>query len=247
MRIALLSDIHGNLVSLETVIADVKRAAVDDIIFLGDIATLGPQPKEVVDLIRDIGCVNIRGNHEDYIFDVDLIRRDKNAPPWFDATIQWSADQLNQADMDFLDTFKSWHKVMLDEKNSLLCFHGSPRSNNELILAETPAVELVKMFDGFDSSVMACGHAHIQMMRRLDDVVVLNAGSVGEPLEHMPFTGEPHIQPWAEYAILEWEKGDLSITLRQVPINQKHLEEVSKKSKNPFNWFENWVSVGRYI
>ncbi|MCA9955058.1 MAG: metallophosphoesterase family protein, partial [Anaerolineales bacterium] len=68
MRIALISDIHGNFVSLQAVIADIERQNVNEIIFLGDAATLGPQPHEVLQLLRQLGCPCIIGNHETYLF-----------------------------------------------------------------------------------------------------------------------------------------------------------------------------------
>ena len=245
MRIALLSDIHGNLTSLEAVLADMDQFAVDQVVCLGDVATLGPQPKEVVERIKDLGWIGIRGNHEDYIFDVNLIERDKNTPPWFEDSILWSTSQLSQSDLDYLGGYVPRHEVQLDEKNSMLCFHGSPRSNNELILAETPAGELAGLLDGYNSQVMACGHTHVQMMRRLNEVVVINAGSVGEPMERMPFSGEPRILPWAEYALVTWERGGLSVNLRQVPIDVARLKQACTASGNPFDWFGNWVDGRR--
>lgn len=67
MRIALISDIHGNLISLEAVLADIDREEADQIICLGDVATIGPQPREVVAKLKASGLTGITGNHESYL------------------------------------------------------------------------------------------------------------------------------------------------------------------------------------
>ena len=72
MRVALISDIHGNSVSLEAVLADIERENVDQIICLGDISTLGPKPVEVMDRIRDLGCECILGNHDFFLLILNI-------------------------------------------------------------------------------------------------------------------------------------------------------------------------------
>lgn len=69
MRIAIISDIHGNLTALQAVLADIKLQKVDDIICLGDIVTLGPQPKEVLNALKELNCVIIKGNHDAAVVD----------------------------------------------------------------------------------------------------------------------------------------------------------------------------------
>ena len=63
MNFALISDIHANLIALEAVLADIERAGVDQIVFLGDLVTMGPQPRQVTERIRDLGCPCVLGNH----------------------------------------------------------------------------------------------------------------------------------------------------------------------------------------
>ena len=76
MRIALISDIHGNLVSLKVVLADIDRAGVDQIVCLGDVAALGPQPREVVEQLRALGCPCIMGNHDWDVLNSHLVHED---------------------------------------------------------------------------------------------------------------------------------------------------------------------------
>ena len=67
MRIALISDIHSNLIALEAMLADIAQVEVDQIVFLGDLVTLGPQPREVVERVRGLGCPCVLGNHDDFV------------------------------------------------------------------------------------------------------------------------------------------------------------------------------------
>ena len=130
MRTALISDIHGNLLSLEAVLADMEREQVDQVVFLGDLATLGPQPCEVVARIKSLNCPCIMGNHDTYLIDPSLLRTYTDEP-WFLDTIDWCIQQLSDDDLAFISTFQPTLKVPLDwgdhRANSLRCFHGSPK------------------------------------------------------------------------------------------------------------------------
>ena len=66
MRIGLISDIHGNLIALESVLSELKREQVDSMICLGDVAALGPQPHEVIERLRKLNCPVVMGNTDDW-------------------------------------------------------------------------------------------------------------------------------------------------------------------------------------
>lgn len=247
MRLALISDIHGNLISLEAVLADIQRAAVDDIIFLGDLATLGPQPREVVARVQALRCVCITGNHDSFLFDRDALHTYSDAP-WFKRSLDWCLDQLTPADLDFIHSFQPVAAVTLDPEfpraSKLLCYHGSPRSNVELILATTPKKKLKKMFHGHKAGVMAGGHTHVQLVRQYKGQFIVNAGSVGLPFRESPVKGTPRVLPWAEYAIVGWQQGTLSVDLRRVPVDLDAAKQAAFASTLPerLEWIENWQS-----
>ena len=73
MRVALISDLHANLVAIQAVLADIQRVGVDQIFCLGDVATLGPAPGAVLQLLRDLRCPCILGNHDAFLLDAALI------------------------------------------------------------------------------------------------------------------------------------------------------------------------------
>src|SRR5689334_4908452 len=127
MRIGLISDIHGNLVSLEAVLAHLGQQAPDRVIFLGDIATMGPQPRECIARIRELGCDCIVGNHDLYLTDPAIRSQKLATMPVIDAMIAWCLSEITEADLAFIRTFVPSLEVPLSDAYRLLCAHGSPR------------------------------------------------------------------------------------------------------------------------
>src|SRR6185369_9306433 len=147
MRVALISDLHANAVALAAVLEDIERVGVDEVICLGDVATLGPRPDIVLDTLRQLGCTCILGNHDEFMLDAQLIHTYTEAPVVVDA-VDWCRNRLSLSDLDFIRTFKKTFEVALDGKAKLFLFHGSPRSNMEDLLATTPADLLDEMLCG---------------------------------------------------------------------------------------------------
>jgi putative phosphoesterase len=185
MRVALLSDIHGNLVSLEAVLADLKEAAPDAIICLGDVAVTGPQPRQVIARLRQFNWPIVMGNTDAWLL---------NPQPWNTtdeealrllAIEQWSALMMELEDLDFIRTFQPTVAWDLTAGQNMLCYHGSPRSNTDLIKPETAEEELIEKFAGHRPTILAGGHTHRQMLRRFESCLLINPGSVGLPLDQL--------------------------------------------------------------
>jgi len=147
MRIALISDIHGNEVAFKAVIKDIKQVGVDQIVCLGDIVTLGPLPISVLQMIRDLDCSCILGNHDAFMIDPDLIHTYTEAPIIVEA-VDWCRNQLSKEDLDFIHTFQICIEIVYNRENKLLLFHGSPRDHMENILSTTPSNELEQILGG---------------------------------------------------------------------------------------------------
>ena len=212
MRVALISDIHGNLMAFDAVLAELRREEVDGIVCLGDVA-IGPQPCETLDRLADLGCPVVVGNW-------DLAMLDGMPDPKTDIDQMlveigafW-AGSLREHDRAFMRTFVPSLTLELDPGISMLCFHGSPRSPDDFVFATTPDEELAMMLGSARAHVLAGGHSHVQLFRRLAGSVLVNPGSVGLAF----WSWWPHrvtIAPWAEYGIVEWTGGRLRVDLRR--------------------------------
>lgn len=239
MRFAFISDIHGNLHSLELVLADIQEENADQIVCLGDIASLGPQPHEVITRIRDLQIPVITGNHETYLLNPELTEKHL---PWLRATELWCLDQLTSDDLDYLRSFKPQLSFALDQRTSLLAYHGSPQSNEIFIYPDTPSEILNELFGEQSAKVLIGGHTHVQMLTQHKGMTLLNPGSVGMPFEY-PLNGHNRRAfRRAEYAIVDMTDGKLTVDLRRLPIDFEQLAKTARKSGMPDAeyWLSTW-------
>ncbi|NOH02228.1 MAG: metallophosphoesterase family protein [Chloroflexi bacterium] len=246
MRIAFISDIHGNFTALEAVLADIKQQRVDQIICLGDTVTLGPQPREVLDTLRELGTVNIQGNHDAAILEPEKAG-EYEITDYLVPDLYWGRERLTRDDLNFIQSFAATHEIEFSRKIKLLAFHGSPRSTTDLILATTPPEQLDEYFKGHSATIFIGGHSHIQMHRRHGNLLILNSGSVGNAFLHAYAPGKPPtLLPWAEYAILE-QVGELfEVDLRRVYFDTDALLRLVKVSGLPGStWWLNQYQNNR--
>jgi putative phosphoesterase len=244
-RIGLISDIHGNAVALEAVLHDLTGRRVDELVCLGDVAAGGPQPREVLVRLRELDCPVVLGNADGWLLE-GLPREPGRDDPDFDrlaAIVEWARARLGSDDRAFVRSFEPTVQLEL-EGATLLCFHGSPRSATERILAETPHVQLAAMLAGRLASIYAGGHTHLQLLRRLGEALYLNPGSVGVPLH----AGEPSVSPLrlAEYALVEIEAGIAGLALHRVAVDLEVVERAAAGSGMPHP--DEWAALlGRRI
>lgn len=215
-RLAVLSDIHGNLPALEAVLADVKRQDVDGLIVAGDF-TGGPQPQEALDLLSASDAWMIRGNGEDYYLACD---RGEGPPGWREgqqfAAIRWSYERLRPEGLATIASMPEQRVIALDGTGPVRVVHGSPQSAREHLIPERDPVA-VRVYreagilepgaqpsplwlavDGVGEAVLVCGHSHIPWQQEEAGLLVVNAGSAGAS----------NNGDWrAQYALLEWRAG----------------------------------------
>jgi predicted phosphodiesterase len=218
-KIAILSDIHGNLPALEAVLAAITAEDIERVVCLGDVATLGPQPREVIAQLRALACPVVMGNTDAVL----LAPHAAEVPISDDWTNEdcdrWCAAQLTADDVAYLRTFQPTISLPLGAGMTLLCYHGSPRSYDERITAETPDAVLHEMLAQTPALLYVGGHTHQQLLRRHRDALVLNPGAVGFAKDTIP-PGAPIRNPaWAEYAVIAGDGGQLDVSLRRVPFD----------------------------
>jgi putative phosphoesterase len=172
MRVAVLSDVHGNLPALEAVLVEVEREEPDLVVVCGDVAA-GPMPVETIELLRTLPRARfVRGNA-----DRQLVSR---SDPAGDLT-GWAAEEITEDQRHFLDSFGDTVAVEIDGLGRVLFCHGSPRSDEEIMSAATPLDRMRELVMGVETDVVVCGHTHMQFDRDVDGVRVVNPGSVGMP------------------------------------------------------------------
>ncbi|HYQ31138.1 MAG TPA: metallophosphoesterase family protein [Polyangiaceae bacterium] len=232
MRIALISDLHGSELALNAVLADIARTGVDQIICLGDVATMGPRPREVLERLAELRCICILGNHDEFMLDERLIRSYSELPIIVEA-VDWCRAQLSRAELDFIASFSRRFELELDGSGRLLLFHGTPHSNMTDLLATTPPELVDEMLGGRRATIMAGGHTHLQMLRQHRGTLLVNPGSVGLPFKEYASGKAPIVLPHAEYAVIEAMAGDLAVSLRRVALDKAELREATSAVAHP--------------
>jgi putative phosphoesterase len=235
-RIALISDIHSNALALRAVVADIRRVGVDQTICLGDVADLGPDPNAVIEMLVDLGCPCIMGNHDEFLLNPQLVQT-YSVYPEVIASVDWSRDRLSSTELEFLRGFERDHEIALGKNAKLYVFHGSPRSNMEDLLPTTSPDMLDEMLAGVTATVMSGGHTHIQMLRQHHGLLLVNPGSVGLAFKDYVGGGPPTILAHAEYAIVEESGGAIDVRLRRVPLDIAKLCDANRQSDHPLRDF----------
>ncbi len=244
MNIAIISDIHGNLVALNAVLDDIASRGIEHIVCLGDVAALGPQPREVIDRLKAIGCPVIMGNTDAWLLEPQLEETKDQDKSNQQEVEYWGAQQLSPSDQQYIRGFQPAIELALSGGKKLLCFHGSPRSFNEIIHSATTGEDLEPMLAGFKADIMAGGHTHFQMFRRYKDILLLNPGSVGLSLNGTMEMGVENLYnvPWAEYAIIHSEGDGLGIEMLRDPFDLDALIQSARDSGMPHVewWIKDW-------
>lgn len=187
MKIAVISDIHGNLDALEEVLKDIKQEGCDKILALGDYAMAGPEPSNTLDWFinnkENLNIEMIQGNTDYMIanYSEGLYRELTEKAPVMSEALKDDFKSLNQTQKDFLKNLPVQKSIEIDGVK-ILMVHGSPRRNNEDILPDTPMKDVEMMIKDVREDVILCGHTHIPCgFQTPQKKTVVNVGSVGRP------------------------------------------------------------------
>ncbi len=208
MRLALLSDVHSNLVALEAVVADARTAGATHFLCAGDIVGFGPSPKEAVDAVRSLCQVVVQGNHDHALAERADSRCAPHLAPLARAAEAAAASRLAPADVEWLRRLPHEESLYLSG-SQVYVVHGSPSDPLFGSVPVAPEVQRLRMeFMSVDADFVVVGHTHRPMVLRgaLDGATIVNPGSVG-----LPADGDPR----ASYALLDLASG--AIHPRRVP------------------------------
>src|SRR5882757_3703253 len=206
MRLAVIADIHGNVVALEAVLADVKARGVDAIVNLGDCVSGPLWPRETMDLLDTLALPTVRGNHDRWVAETP---REGMYPS--DA---FACDRLTPAQRTALGTLPA----RLDLGEGIVAVHGTPADDNHYLLEDVVAGRLAlatssdvgSRLGGLSASLLLCAHSHQpRIAHGPGGLLIVNPGSVGCPAYADPTPPSPHVSetgsPHARYALLTRE------------------------------------------
>ncbi len=197
MKLAIVSDIHGNLAALDAVLADLDRIGPDRVVHGGDLVVNGPRPAECLAAIRERGWSGIRGNTDQAVWD----RESHPVPPAMLPIADWAQDHLDEGDLTWLRS----QPLEWRDGESVALVHAVPGDLWTVVRADAPDRELRGTYGPLGARLAVYCHIHIPFVRRLDDqLTVANTGSVG-----LPFDGDPR----AAYLLVE----DGTPSTRRVP------------------------------
>jgi predicted phosphodiesterase len=236
IRLAILSDVHGNLPALEAVLADARAQRIHRIVVAGD-TTGGSHSRQAVECLRSLDAITIRGNNEDYLL---AYHRAQAPSDWYTSSrwrpVRFVYHQFDTAGLGRLASLPEQRVVALDGECGrapahIRVVHGSPRSPIEHLIPDGDARILAQFrragispspgwrsladaLAGVVEPVLVCGHSHIAWQQQVGGCLVVNPGSVGGPIN-----GE-----WrAQYAILAWRGGRWHARQRVVPYDRARM------------------------
>ena len=197
MRLAFVSDVHGNLTALEAVVADIRRRGVDRVVHGGDLALMGPRPAEVVDLLRELGCEGVVGNTDELLWRPEEHERQRARAPRLAPLLRLLFEVYAPDTRERLGSERvEWLRGLPGELGLELMtvVHAAPGDLWRAPMPDATDRELTSTYTVLGSSRVAYGHIHRPFVRQLDGLTVANAGSVG-----LPWDGDPR----ASYLVVD--------------------------------------------
>lgn len=210
MKIAAISDIHGNIYSLMKVLEDIDDQKVDLVVCLGDLVGYGPHPNEVIALIkrREIPC--IKGNYDASVVDgAFTFIRDTSINSF---SLPWNVEEIRASNKYYLSQLPT--KLNYDINGVKVIFtHGSPDKISEYLFEDGENTK--KVMDEITEDVLICAHTHIPSYKKFGNKVFINVGSVGKPK-----IGRPN----ATYALIEIkEDKTIDVKFRELEYDYKKI------------------------
>lgn len=210
MRLAVLSDIHGNLLSLDACIADLQaQGGADVIVAAGDLCLDGPKPRKVLQRLEQLGVQCVRGNTERYLADP----RDESFEAVEDAQLAWTRKDLGEKWLSWLRELPFALRIG-DDDNQLLVVHANPKTDHEHLWPDADATTLERMIGDEPATAIAFGHLHLPYVRMWRGKLLVNVASAG-----LPKDGDPR----ACYAIFTEREGGWQVKHRRVPFDVKKV------------------------
>lgn len=228
LRVAVLSDVHGNHHALKAVLDDIRQEEISSIIVAGD--STGPiDQNKVYSTLFENKAIMIRGNGEKRI--VTKRRGRISDSVWEQKSYagnRWMYTDIEPFTKNYLEFLPDQRRVDFDNANPIRVVHGSPHdkytaqgilpelesSDSQKLMNVHSTISIEEAVEGLEEKVLVCGHTHRPWTKTIDGILVVNPGSVGNPCNR---------DPRADYAILNWEKDQWTVESRAIPYDKQSM------------------------
>jgi predicted phosphodiesterase len=236
MRIAVVSDIHGNLTALEAILADLRLTSPDVVLHGGDLAANGARPAEVVDRIRHYGWLGVCGNTDEMLWNAENLRKLAARVPKLtrllavlEETVSWTRALLGKDRIGWLQELP-----FLRRQGSAAIVHASPNDLWQAPLLGATDDELQTVYGGLQVPIVVYGHIHQPYLRQVRGMTVANAGSTS-----LSYDGDPR----ASYLLMD----GTNLNIRRVEYDVEREAQALMASGLPHaSWFCQVLRTGRY-
>jgi predicted phosphodiesterase len=237
MRLAIVSDIHGNLTALDAVIADLKTTSPDLVLQGGDLVVGGSRPAEVIDRIRELGWAGVLGNTDEVLWTPEgfeeQVKRAPKLRELLDILFHDFAATRDRIEEKHLRWLRALPPVW--QNHGVCLLHASPGDLWQAPMPDCEDQQLVATYGGLSSAIVVYGHIHRPYVRQVPGCVVANSGSVG-----MPYDGDPR----ASYLLVE----DRTVTIRRVEYDtEAEIKELLGSGYPRAAWLSEIRRHGKYV
>ena len=217
MRVAVVTDIHGNLGAFFAVLADLKRQAPDQVIFGGDAALFGAHALECWQRVLELGWPLVQGNTDRYLANprptLEAMRRTAPAAAeHLERNLAWARARLGERLIERMASMRTVVRVS-SAAGPLVVVHASPGNDEAGIHPDASDEQVDNQLATVAAQVLVCGHTHRAFVRHVGQLLVVNCGSVGRTYDGQPGQGT--------YAVLDDASGRWSAAIRRVPYDER--------------------------
>ncbi|WP_010678065.1 metallophosphoesterase family protein [Bacillus timonensis] len=224
MRLAFISDIHGNAVALESVLNDIRKKNVDNIFVLGDLCYRGPEPKRSLELIKDLGGTIIKGNADEWVIrGVQEGEVPDSVLEVMNKERDWTVSNLNPEDIEYLSGLQSELHIEYGGTH-VHAFHATPNSLFDVVKPFENDESMKRKLMVNDADIFVYAHIHMPFIRYINGKCIVNLGSVG-----LPFDGLRK----ASYVILDIEEEGYQVSSVRVDYDYSKVIKQIENSDYP--------------
>jgi putative phosphoesterase len=237
MRVAIVSDVHGNLRAFEAVLADLRQVAPDLVVHGGDLVYGGTRPAEIVDQIRALAWPGVRGNTDEMLWSAESLNEFAAKTPQLGAHLGRIQDLipptvagLGEERLGWLEGFPERY---VGEEFTLV--HASPGNLWSAPMHNASDEELQSTYAPLGSAIVVYGHIHRPYVRRIGEMTVANTGSVSQS-----YDGDRR----ASYLVIEGER----VSIRRVEYDvESEARELLRSGLPHAEWMSRILIAGKYV